>query len=169
MDPELWNHTMFGPKMAHLPRMIFFMENYYYNFHVPFGPFHYAKFKKPLRVNPELWRRAIFRLKMTQLLQMRIFSEKPVISFPCTFKSFPLCKISKKYLKRIQSYEYELFLDLKWLVCPERSENRLVNLSTFIHVCLHAKSQSQMSSINDTLTIKECWNLNSQEHFCPKL
>ena len=44
MDPELWNHIMFGPKMAHLPRMIFFMENYYHNFHVPFRPFHYAKF-----------------------------------------------------------------------------------------------------------------------------
>ena len=44
------------------------------------------------------------------------------------------------------------------------SENLLIYLVHFIHVYLHAKNQSQIS-MNEILTIKEYWNLISQEPF----
>ena len=31
-DPKLWGCTIFGPKMVHLPKTIFFSENYYITF-----------------------------------------------------------------------------------------------------------------------------------------
>ena len=44
-NPELWQCTIFGPKMVHLPQF-FFSENYYSYSHLPISPFHCAKFKK---------------------------------------------------------------------------------------------------------------------------
>ena len=44
-DPEVWQCTIFGPKMVPL-YPIFCLENYYYHSHLPINPFHSAKFKK---------------------------------------------------------------------------------------------------------------------------
>ena len=52
--PELLGCAIFGPKMAHLSRTIFFGTNRYYYFHLPIGPSHCAKFKKILTADLEL-------------------------------------------------------------------------------------------------------------------
>ena len=55
------------------PKQIFFGTNHYYQFHLPIGPFHCAKFKKILTVDPELWRCTIFGPKMVHLPQTIFF------------------------------------------------------------------------------------------------
>ena len=42
------------PKWPTSPEQSFLGINHYYYFHLPIGPFHFAKFKKTLTAEPEL-------------------------------------------------------------------------------------------------------------------
>ena len=46
VDPELWGCAIFGPKMVHLPQIIFFLGKLLISFYLPISPFHLAKFLK---------------------------------------------------------------------------------------------------------------------------
>ena len=132
------------------------------------APFILQNFKKG---DPELWGYAIFGPKMTHLSWTIFFWYKPLLLLSSTYWPFSLCKIKKKILQQIQSYEHAPFLDPKWSICPKQnsssgsrvmrmrnfwaqngpfpqmrifSENLLMSLVSFIHAYLHAKNQSQI-------------------------
>ena len=56
---------------------------------------------------------------MIKLPQMNFFLEKQLIKYSCTYVSF--CKIFKKILEPIQSYEDVPFLGPKWPISPEQN------------------------------------------------
>ena len=45
-NPNLWGCAIFGPKIPQFVLNKIFSTNHYYYFHLPIGPFHWAKFKK---------------------------------------------------------------------------------------------------------------------------
>ena len=51
---------------------------------------------------------------------MNFFLEKQLIKFSCTYQPLSFCKILKKFLEPIQSYEDVPFSDPKWPICPEQ-------------------------------------------------
>ena len=83
------------------------------------APFILQNFKKILRANPELWGCAIFGPKMTHLSWTKFFWYKPLLLLSSTYWPFSLCKIKKKILQQIQSYEDAPFLRPKWSICPK--------------------------------------------------
>ena len=54
------------------------------------------------------------KAKKIKLPQMNFFLEKQLIKFSCTYWPLSFCKILKKFLGPIQSYEDVAFSDLKW-------------------------------------------------------
>ena len=96
-----------GPKWPICPEQNFFGTNHYYYFHLPIGLFHCAKFKKILTVIqscedvPFLRSNFCVHLPQTKFL----FFGKLLISFSSTYQPPSLCKILKKFLRQIQSYE----------------------------------------------------------------
>ena len=78
-DPELWEWTIFGPKMVHLPQ--FFLEKIInIIFIYLLSIFILQNFKIILTADPELWGCTIFGPKIAHLPKMRIFSESLLIS-----------------------------------------------------------------------------------------
>ena len=64
-----------GPKWPICHEQFVFCTNHYYYFHLPIGPFHWAKFKKILTADPELRGCTIFGPKMVHLPQTKFFLE----------------------------------------------------------------------------------------------
>ena len=60
------------------------------------------------------------KVKKIKLPQMNFFLKKQLIKFSCTYWPLSFCKILKKFLGLIQSYEDVPFLDPKWPICPEQ-------------------------------------------------
>ena len=52
---------------------------------------------------------------------MNFFLEKQLIKFSCTYWPLSFCKILKKFLGLIQSYEDVPFLGPKWPICHEQN------------------------------------------------
>ena len=52
---------------------------------------------------------------------MNLFLEKQLIKFSCTYWPLSFCKILKKFLGLIQSYEDVPFSGPKWPICPEQN------------------------------------------------
>ena len=52
---------------------------------------------------------------------MNFLLEKQLITFSCTYQPLSFCKILKKFLELIQSYEDVPFLCPKWPICPEQN------------------------------------------------
>ena len=71
------------------------------------------------------------KAKKIKLPQMNIFLEK-LIKFSCTYWPLSLCKIFKKSLEPVQSYEDVPFSDPKWSICPEQ-----IFFGTNHYYCLH--------------------------------
>ena len=69
---------------------------------------------------------------MIKLPQMNFFLEKQLIKYSCTYVSF--CKIFKKILEPIQSYEDVPFLGPKWPICPEQFFLVKTIIITFIYL-----------------------------------
>ena len=55
-----------------------------------------------------------------QITPNYFFSQKTLIKFSCTYQPLSFCKIFKKFLGLIQSYEDVPFLSPKWPTCPEQ-------------------------------------------------
>ena len=64
------------------------------------APFILQNFKNILRTDPELWRCGIFRPKMAHL-PWTIFLVQNIIYLLSTYWPFSLCKILKKFLRRM--------------------------------------------------------------------
>ena len=60
------------------------------------------------------------KTKKIKLPQMNFFLEKQLIKFSCTYWPLSFCKILKKFLGLIQSYEDVPFSGPKWPICPEQ-------------------------------------------------
>ena len=60
------------------------------------------------------------KAKKIKLPQMNFFLEKQLIKFSCTYWPLSFCKILKKFLGLIQSYEDVPFSGPKWPICPEQ-------------------------------------------------
>ena len=61
------------------------------------------------------------KAKKIKLPQMNFFLEKQLIKFSCTYQPLSFCKILKKFLELIQSYEDVPFSGPKWPICPEQN------------------------------------------------
>ena len=61
------------------------------------------------------------KAKKIKLPQMNFFLEKQLIKFSCTYWPLSFCKIFKKFLGMIQSYEDVPFLGLKWSICHKQN------------------------------------------------
>ena len=55
-----------------------------------------------------------------KLPQMNFFLKKQLIKFSCTYWLLSFCKILKKFLGQIQSYEDVPFSSPKWSICHEQ-------------------------------------------------
>ena len=60
------------------------------------------------------------KAKKIILAQMNFFLEKQLIKFSCTYWPLLFCKILKKFLESIQSYEDVPFSGPKWPICNEQ-------------------------------------------------
>ena len=60
------------------------------------------------------------KAKKIKLPQMKFFLKKQLIKFSCTYWLLSFCKILKKFLGSIQSYEVVPFLGPKWPICHEQ-------------------------------------------------
>ena len=58
------------------------------------------------------------KAKNIKLPQMNFFLEKQLIKFSCTYETLSFCKVLKKFLELIQSYEDVPFTDPKQPICP---------------------------------------------------
>ena len=61
------------------------------------------------------------KAKKIKLPQMNFFLEKQLIKFSCTYWPLSFCKILKKFLGLIQSYEDVPFSGPKWPICHEQN------------------------------------------------
>ena len=59
--------------------------------------------------------------KKIKFPQMNFFLQKQLITFSCTYYPLSFCKILKKFLEPIQSYEDVPFSGKKWPIYPERN------------------------------------------------
>ena len=74
------------------------------------------------------------KVKKIKLLQMIFFLEKQLIKFSCTYWPLSLCKILKKFLGPIQSYEDVPFSGPKWSICSEQNFLVQTIIITFIYL-----------------------------------
>ena len=61
------------------------------------------------------------KTKKIKLPQMNFFLKKQLIKFSCTYWLLSFCKILKKFLGPIQSYEDVPFSGPKWPICHEQN------------------------------------------------
>ena len=61
------------------------------------------------------------KAKKIKLPQMNFFLKKQLIKFSCTYWPLSFCKILKKFLGLIQSYEDVPFSGPKWPICHEQN------------------------------------------------
>ena len=67
----------------------------------------------------------------------KFFWEKIINIISSTYWPFSLCKMFKKFLQQIQSYEVPPFLVPKWPICPnENFFKKHVNTPCSFHSCL---------------------------------
>ena len=83
-------------------------------------PFILQNFLKIVRADPELCGCVIFRPKMAHFSRTKSFLNKPLLLLSSPYCSFSLCKIFKKFLQQIQSYEDTSFSRRKWFIHPKQ-------------------------------------------------
>ena len=83
-------------------------------------PFILQNFLKILRADPELCGCVIFRPKMAHFSRTKSFLNKPLLLLSSPYCSFSLCKIFKKFLQQIQSYEDTPSSRQKWFIHPKQ-------------------------------------------------
>ena len=151
-----------GPKYPNLSWTIFFGTNHYYYFHLPIGPFHWAKLKKKiLTADPELWGCTILGPKWS-ICHKQIFFGK-IINITLIYllaSPFHCAKFKKNFFLRIQSFEDVQFLDPNWPISP--NENFFIkplNQPCFFHSYLSTYQKSK----SDIYLLVKYWRLNNNE------
>ena len=74
------------------------------------------------------------KVKKIKLPQINFFLEKKLIKFSCTCWPLSFCKIKKKILGSIQSYENVPFLGPKWPICHRHIFLVQTIIITFIYL-----------------------------------
>ena len=103
-DPELWQCTIFGPKMVHLPQILFWKITTTILIYL-LAPFIEQNLKKILPVdpelwgcaNPELWGCAIFGPKMTHFPKWELFQKTCSRALFLLFMPIYMPKIKVRY------------------------------------------------------------------------
>ena len=114
-----------GPKWPICHEQVFFGKNHYYYFHLSISPFHCAKFDKNSYGRSRVMRMRHMDPKMLgpkwSICPKQFFFWKKLLRpFSSMYRLLPLCKILKKFLQWIQSYEDAPFLGPKWSICPKQ-------------------------------------------------
>ena len=103
-DPQLWECTIFGPKMVHLPQTKNFLEkNIYIIFIYLLAPFIVQSFLKKILHQTQSYKDALFWAQNGPFTPIK--NLKKLLSFSSTCWPLLLCKTLKNFLKWIQSYE----------------------------------------------------------------
>ena len=104
MDPELWGRTIFGPKMVHLPKIIFFWKIINITLFYLLAQFIVQNLKKILPTDPELWGCAIFGPKMSHFPKREFLSENLLMSLV----SFIHAYLQAKNQSQILIYQWNI-------------------------------------------------------------
>ena len=125
------------PKWLICPEQNFFGTNHYHYFpFLPIGPCHCSKFKKNSYNGSRVMTMHLFWAQ-NGAFATKNFGKKLLISFSSTYWPFSLCKMFKKFLQQIQSYEVPPFLVPKWPICSnENFFKKHVNTPCSFHSCL---------------------------------
>ena len=101
-DPELWECTIFGPKMVHLPPKIFLKIITIILIYL-LAPFIVQNFKKILPADPELWGCAIFGPKMAHFPKWELF-QKTCSRALFLYSCLSTCQKSKSDINLLVKY-----------------------------------------------------------------
>ena len=115
------------------------------------------------------------KTKKIKLPQMNFFLEKQLIKFSCTYWPLSFCKILKKFLGLIQSYEDVPFSGPKWPICHEQFFLVQTIIITFIYLLALfivqnlKKFLQQIQSYEDAPFLGPKWSICPKEKFFRKL
>ena len=100
---------------------------------------------------------------------------KPLLLLSSIYLPFSLCKILKKFLEQIQSYEHAPFLGPKWSICPtqlfflEKINIIFIYLLTPFHCAkLKKKFLQWIHSYKDVPFLSPKWSICPNENFFRK-
>ena len=120
-DPELSECAIFGHKMAHLSRTIFFWHKPLLLLSSTCWPFSLCKIYKNFLQAIQICENAPFLGPKWSICPKQFFFVKVLILFSSNYQPLSLGKISEKSFQRIQSYEDVQFLGIKWPICPNEN------------------------------------------------
>ena len=99
------------------------------------------------------------KAKKIKLPQMNFFLKKQLIKFSCTYWPLSFCKILKKFLGLIQSYEDVPFSGPKWPICHEQN---FFGTNHYYYFHLPTGPLQQILSYEDVPFLGPKWSI------CPK-
>ena len=114
------------------------------------------------------------KAKNIKLHQMNFFPDKQLIKFSCTYWPLSFCKILKKFLGLIQSYEDVPFLGPKWPICPEQFFLVETIIITFIYLLALfivqnlTKFLQRIQSYEDAQFLGPKWPISPNDNFFQK-
>ena len=100
--------------------------------------------------------------------QMKFFLKKLLIKFSCTYQSLSFCKIFKKFLEPIQSYEDVPFSGPKWPICPEQIFLVQTIIITFIYLLALFIVQNLKKFLQQIQSYEDVPFLGPKWSICPK-
>ena len=115
------------------------------------------------------------RLKRSNCTKSNYFLEKQLIKFSCTYQTLSLCKIFKKVLELIQSYEDVAFSGPKWAICPEQFFLVQIIIITFIYLLALfivqnlKKFLEQIQIYEDAPCLGPKWSICLKQNFFQKI
>ena len=114
------------------------------------------------------------KAKKIKLPQMNFFLEKQLIKFSCTYWPLSFCKILKKFLGLIQSYEDVPFSGPKWPICHEQFFLVQTIIITFIYLLALfivqnlKKFLQRIQSYEDAQFLGPKWPISPNDNFFRK-
>ena len=109
------------------------------------------------------------KAKKIKLLPNDLFLEKQLIKFLCTYWPLSFCKILKKFLGPIQSYEDVPFLDPKWPICHKQFFFLIQTIIiTFIYLLALFIVQNLKKFLQQIQSYEDAPFLGPKWSICPK-
>ena len=124
---------------------------------------------------PNQTEKSDLKAKKIKLPHMIFFLKKQLIKFSCTYWLFSFCKILKKFLGPIQSYEDVPFSGPKWPICHEQFFLVQTIIITFIYLLALfivqnlKKFLQRIQSYEDVPFLGLKWSTCSKQNFFGKL
>ena len=104
--------------------------------------------------------------KRIKLPQMNFFLKKQLIKFSCTYWLLSFCKILKKFLGPIQSYEDVPFSGPKWPICHEQN---FFGTNHYYYFHLPTGPLQQIQSYDDVPFLGPKWSICPKQNFFWKI